>query len=166
MLRTLLALASVTAIVVGCASPAATVPAASNSAVEPSSSTPSSSTPSSSTPASAGATRIEVALTDSLKVEPAAMSVPAGVPVTFVVTNRGATDHEFYLGDEAAQVAHEAEMIAMGGMAHDEPNGIGLEPGATEELTYTFPTAGTFIAGCHIAGHYAAGMKALITVGA
>ena len=160
MLRTLLALASVTAIVVACAPPAATGPAASNSAIGPSSSTPASAAP-----ASAGATRIEVALTDSLKMEPAAMSVPAGVPVIFVVTNRGATDHEFYLGDEAAQAAHEAEMIAMGGMAHDEPNGIGLKPGATKELTFTFPTAGTFIAGCHIAGHYAVGMKALITVG-
>ena len=38
------------------------------------------------------------------------MTVPAGVPVTFVVTNSGTTDHEFYLGDEDAQAEHEKEM--------------------------------------------------------
>jgi len=115
-------------------------------------------------PASAGVTRIEVKLTDALRMEPAQLTVPAGTPVTFVVTNAGATDHEFYLGDEQAQAAHEKEMRAMGGMAHDEPEGIGLKPGATKELTFTFTEAGAFLAGCHVTGHYDAGMKATITV--
>ncbi len=114
--------------------------------------------------ASAAVTRVEVTLTDALKIEPAAMTVPAGVPVTFVVTNSGATDHEFYLGDEAAQAAHEKEMAEMGGMAHDEPEGIAVKPGETKELTYTFAEAGETLAGCHVAGHYGGGMKASITV--
>lgn len=38
------------------------------------------------------------------------MTVPAGVPVTFLVTNAGSTEHAFYLGDEAAQAEHEQEM--------------------------------------------------------
>ena len=121
----------------------------------------------SATPAPSGsvaATRIEVKLTDALRIEPAQMTVPAGVPVTFVVTNTGATDHEFYLGDEAAQQAHAAEMASIGGMMHDEPEGIGVKPGATRELVYTFPSAGPTLAGCHVAGHYAGGMKAEITV--
>lgn len=109
-------------------------------------------------------TRIEVSLTDVFKIEPPAMAVLAGVPVTFVVTNDGVLEHEFYLGDEAAQIEHEAEMVAMGGMAHDEPEGIGLAPGETKELTFTFAEAGAMLAGCHIAGHYAAGMKAPIIV--
>ena len=92
------------------------------------------------------------------------MTVPAGVPVTFVVTNAGCTDHEFYLGDEAAQDKHEQEMQAMGGMGHDEPQGIAVKPGETRELTFTFPQAGETLAGCHVAGHYAGGMKASITV--
>ncbi|MBA2720101.1 MAG: hypothetical protein H0U52_12825 [Chloroflexi bacterium] len=119
--------------------------------------------PASSIP-SAAATRIEVALTDSLKIEPAAMTVPRGTPVTFVVTNSGATDHEFYLGDEAAQAAHEKEMTEMGGMAHDGPGGIALKPGETKELTYTFAAVGESLAGCHVVGHYGGGMKATITV--
>lgn len=114
--------------------------------------------------APSGSTRIEVKLTDAVKIEPGAMTVPVGVPVTFVVTNAGATDHEFYLGDEAAQAAHENEMAAMGGMGHDESSGIGLEPGETKELTFTFPAAGASLAGCHVNGHYAAGMKATITI--
>jgi uncharacterized cupredoxin-like copper-binding protein len=121
--------------------------------------------PGSSAPsASTAATRIEVKLTDALKIEPAAMTVPSGVPVTFVVTNSGATDHEFYLGDEAAQAEHEKEMAAMGGMSHDEPEGIAVKPGETKELTYTFDTARQTLAGCHVAGHYGAGMKAVVTV--
>ena len=92
------------------------------------------------------------------------MTVPASVPVTFVVTNTGGIDHEFYLGDEAAQAEHEQEMQA-GGMRHDEEMGIGVKPGETKELTVTFPEAGTILAGCHVAGHYAGGMKASVEIG-
>jgi uncharacterized cupredoxin-like copper-binding protein len=120
--------------------------------------------PSAAPSASPRAARIEVKLTDAMRIEPASMTVPAGVPVTFVVTNTGILDHEFYLGDEAAQAEHEREMQAMGGMSHDEPNGIGVKPGETKELTYTFAKAGDMFAGCHVAGHYAGGMKASITV--
>jgi uncharacterized cupredoxin-like copper-binding protein len=114
--------------------------------------------------ASSGSTRIEVKLTDALRIEPASMTVPAGVPVTFVVTNAGSADHEFYLGDDDAQAEHEEEMMEMGGMGHDEPEGIAVEPGETKELTYTFAAPGKTRAGCHVVGHYAGGMKATITV--
>jgi uncharacterized cupredoxin-like copper-binding protein len=107
---------------------------------------------------------IEVSLTDALKIEPASMTVPAGVPVTFVVTNSGTADHEFYLGDEDAQAEHEQEMTDMGGMTHDEPEGIAVKPGETKELTYTFAEPGETLAGCHVVGHYGGGMKATITV--
>jgi uncharacterized cupredoxin-like copper-binding protein len=86
------------------------------------------------------------------------------VPVTFVVTNAGSTAHEFYLGDEAAQAAHELEMQEMGGMSHDEPDGIAVDPGETKVLTHTFTRPGETLAGCHVAGHYGGGMKAVIKV--
>jgi uncharacterized cupredoxin-like copper-binding protein len=119
--------------------------------------------PSPAASASAAAQQIEVTLTDTLKMEPAEMSVKAGQPVTFVVTNTGAIEHEFYLGDEAMQ-AEQEEMMQAGEMAHDTAEGMTLKPGETKELTYTFDTAGQTIAGCHVAGHYAGGMKAMITV--
>lgn len=122
------------------------------------------STPSSAASPSTAAQRIEVKLTDALRMEPAEMTVKAGQQVTFVVTNTGAIQHEFYLGDEAAQGEHEQEMMSAGGMTMDEPDGLVLKPGETKELTHIFSTAGASIAGCHETGHYAGGMKAAITV--
>lgn len=119
--------------------------------------------PSAAAPTAAAVTRINVTLTDRLTIEPSSMRVPSGVPVTFVVTNAGVIDHEFFVGDEVAQAEHEREM-AGGGMTHDEEMGIGLDPGETKELTITFADTGVLIAGCHVAGHYRAGMKATITV--
>lgn len=108
--------------------------------------------------------RIDVKLTDGLRMEPATITVKVGQPVTFVVTNSGANQHEFYLGDAAAQEAHEMEMASMGPMGMDEADGIVLKAGETMELTHTFSTAGAFLAGCHETGHYTGGMKAVITV--
>jgi uncharacterized cupredoxin-like copper-binding protein len=135
----------------GGASPSAAAPAPTE-AVAPSAS------------ASASPTRIEVKLTDQLKIEPASITVPAGVPITFVVTNTGTIAHEFVLGDEAAQADHETEMAGQMGMKNDEAGAIGVDPGQTREITFTFDTAGAYFAGCHIPGHYAAGMKTTITV--
>lgn len=136
---------------------------AGGSPTAPPASAPGASAPAAS-PSPSPATRIEVRLADTLTIEPATIRVPAGVPVTFVVTNAGRVDHEFFLGDEAAQAEHEREMQSMGGMTHDEPMGIAVAPGVTKELTVTFPAAGTILAGCHVAGHYAAGMKATVEI--
>ncbi len=113
---------------------------------------------------SGSAVEVIVKLTDALKMEPAGISVKAGVPVRFVVTNSGVADHEFFLGDEAAQAGHGEEMSGMAGMGHDAPTGIGLKAGETKTLEYTFAKAGSYLAGCHVNGHYAAGMMATITV--
>lgn len=108
---------------------------------------------------------IAVTLSDAIRIEPAQMTVPAGTPVTFRVTNTGVLAHEFYVGDEAAQAEHEAEMVAMGGvMPHDEQNGIAVPPGETEDLTLTFRAPGELIAGCHVTNHYSGGMRATIAV--
>ena len=109
-------------------------------------------------------TRIDVTLTDAMRIEPDPMTVRAGTPVTFVVTNTGQIEHELMLGDEAAQAEHELEMLEPGAMAHDHSYAITVGPGQTRELVFTFGSAGTSFAGCHIPGHYPAGMKATITI--
>ena len=129
----------------------------------PSSAVPAS--PPSATSGSSDATRFVVQLSDALKIEPSTMTVPAGVPVTFLVTNAGTTDHEFFLGNEEEQAAHEQEMSEMGGMGHDAEMGIRVGPGETKEFTVTLHDAGTILAGCHVAGHYAGGMKATVEIG-
>lgn len=124
---------------------------------------PSAPATSSSPAASAAAQRIEVTLTDALRMEPAEMTVKVGQPVTFVVTNTGAIEHEFYLGDEAMQ-AEQEQMMQSGEMVHDTANGVSLKAGEMKEFTYTFDTAGPTLAGCHFPGHYAGGMMGTITV--
>lgn len=133
------------------------VAACSGAASQPPASEPASST------AGASSQTIEVKLTDALRMEPAAMTVKAGQPVTFMVTNTGAIEHEFYLGGEAAQ-AEQEQMMQSGAMVHDNAEGVSLKPGETKELTYTFNDVGQTLAGCHVAGHYGGGMKAAITV--
>jgi uncharacterized cupredoxin-like copper-binding protein len=121
-------------------------------------------TPSPSASTSATAVRVAVTLTDAFRIEPCGMTVRAGVPVTFVVSNSGAIAHEFFLGDEAAQAAHGQEMLSMDGASmHDEPDGIAVAAGETKEFTYTFSAPGQYLAGCNVPGHYEAGMKATIT---
>lgn len=106
---------------------------------------------------------IEVSLTDTLRIEPAEMTVKVGVPVRFEVTNVGAIDHEFFVGGKRAQKRHAKEM-AEGGMDHQEANGVFVPPGETKTLEMTFEKAGNTLAGCHVDGHYAGGMKAEITI--
>lgn len=108
---------------------------------------------------------IEVEAHDDLTFSPATVDVAAGETVTFVVTNTGAAEHEFTLGDETTQDAHAAEMgEASGQMPHDEPNSISLGAGETKEVTWHFPADGTVLYGCHEPGHYAGGMVGRITV--
>ena len=96
-------------------------------------------------------------------MDPADVTVKAGTPIRFVVTNTGATEHEFFVGDEAAQMAHESEMGGGMGMG-DDANGISLKPGETKNVEHTFAMSGAYLAGCPVAGDYAGGMKATITV--
>lgn len=114
--------------------------------------------------ASGGVRQIEVTLTDDMRLQPGQMHVTAGETVEFVVRNDGSIRHEFFLGDEDAQASHEMEMRQMGGMQHDEANGIFVDPGQSKTLRHVFAEAGSVIAGCHETGHYAAGMRADISV--
>ena len=78
-------------------------------------------------------TRIEVTLTDEMTMVPNPIVVPRSRLVTFVVTNVGALEHEFLVGDEATQQEHSKEMIGHqqsgASMLHDHFNGVGLTPG-------------------------------------
>ena len=110
-----------------------------------------------------GATRVEVTVTDRFSIKPSPMTVLAGVPVTFVVTNTGTLTHQFYVGDAAAQEAREEEMAASDGVGEDSPEGIVIPPGETKELVMTLEP-GTLLAGCHIPQHYDRGMRATINI--
>ena len=110
---------------------------------------------------------IEIVTDDDFTITPSEMTIAVGETVTFKVTNEGKLTHDFTLGRADLQDEHDLEMAEMNGMAMaDEPNAFMLESGETKELTWHFTEGGEVLIGCHIPGHYAAGMKAEISVDA
>src|SRR5689334_5269580 len=68
---------------------------------------------------------------------PASVPVKMGETVKFVFHNEGQILHDAFIGDDAAQAAHEAEMRGNSGQTkHDEMNAIKVVPGKTGELTH------------------------------
>lgn len=106
---------------------------------------------------------IAIEALDSLEFDPEAVEVESGDVVTFVVTNAGEQDHEFVLGDEEFQSAHE-EAMGSGDMGHGGGMGIELEPGETREITWRFSEPGRVLFGCHEPGHYDGGMVGTIDI--
>ena len=95
----------------------------------------------------------------------ASISVKAGEQIQFVFHNKGAVTHEAYIGDEAAQAAHDQQMGGSTGAGHAHgTDSVTVEPGQTETLTHTFPTPSTTIIGCHVLGHYVLGMRIKVNV--
>jgi uncharacterized cupredoxin-like copper-binding protein len=126
--------------------------------------------------ARARAATVRVVMNDQFRYRPDAMIVMAGRTVTFAVTNAGRLPHEFILGDRATQLDHERQMQAAsagGGHAHGSgthaatggsTGALTVPPGQTRRLTWTFDKPGVVIYGCHVLGHWAAGMKGTIVV--
>ena len=59
---------------------------------------------------------IAISMDDTLRFDPAEITVGAGEVVRFVLTNTGAATHDFLIGDLETQEEHGAEMAA--GMTH------------------------------------------------
>ena len=86
---------------------------------------------------------------------------PAGTTVRFVVENRDPIDHEFLIGDEEVQQAHEEGTEPHHGA---KPGEISVPAGETRTTTYTFDEPGTLLVGCHLPTHWDYGMRGEITV--
>jgi uncharacterized cupredoxin-like copper-binding protein len=106
---------------------------------------------------------IQVSTTAALRFAPETLTVRTGETIAFEIRNPGALPHEFFVGSAAEQQAHEREMAA-GAPMHAEPGQVDVPAGSTARLTYTFDTPGMLEFGCHVAGHYAAGMRGTITI--
>ncbi len=95
---------------------------------------------------------------------PERLTVPADTRVTFVFRNSGALVHEAFIGDEAEQRAHDAEMVDGGDGHHADHASVTVDPGKTARLTHIFTADDQLLIGCHQPGHYAAGMRIAIDV--
>lgn len=118
---------------------------------------------------------IEVVMGDVF-FEPAVVKVAPGETIRFRVRNDGNVVHEFNIGTSEMHEGHQAEMVMMvemgvleldrinhdmmgeGGMNHDDPNAVLLEPGQSAELVWQFPDGGVLQFACNVPGHYEAGM--------
>ncbi len=108
---------------------------------------------------------IEVTMTDAMRFEPDAVEVSVGEMVTFRLTNAGQLPHDFTLGEEQTQDEHEAQMAGgTFGMGQSEPNALTLQAGEEGELTWRFTAPATILFGCHVPGHYDAGMVGDLTI--
>lgn len=129
---------------------------------------------------------IEIVMVD-VAFEPATVTVRAGETIRFLFTNDGAVEHEATFGDADEQEEHAAGMREVAGtdMAgidessgdHAEGGGdaghgdeaapLVLEPAESGEVTMTFddPEMSSTIIGCHVPGHWEAGMRVDVTVG-
>jgi hypothetical protein len=95
--------------------------------------------------------------------------IPSGTIVALQFTNSGVVDHEAVVGDQNVQNEAELAMASMAagseGHGHAAPS-ITVKPGETGMLVVHFDEPGDLIIGCHIPGHWDAGMHSAMTVAA
>jgi uncharacterized cupredoxin-like copper-binding protein len=89
------------------------------------------------------------------------LSVPRGVPITFVLVNEDPIDHEWLIGDDAFHAAHRSGTHATHGEVPTEVTIPALETVAT---TITFDESSSLAYICHLPGHEAYGMVGVLTV--
>ena len=93
--------------------------------------------------------------------QPARITVPAGRPVTFVITNGDPIDHEWIVGDGASQQRHRTGTEPSHG---ERPTEISIPAGTERRTTVTFAAAGSQQFICHLPGHERYGMVGNLTV--
>jgi uncharacterized cupredoxin-like copper-binding protein len=96
---------------------------------------------------------------------PASLTVAAGETVRFRITNGDPIDHEFILGDLAVQEREEAGTD----LIHDGtvPGMISAPAGRTVSTVVSFPqhpAERSLVYACHLPGHYAYGMRGVLTI--
>jgi len=93
--------------------------------------------------------------------DPAALSVPHGVPITFVLVNTDPIDHEWIVGDDAL---HQRHRTGTEPYHNARPTEVTIPALSTKTTTVTFATPGTLKYICHLPGHEAFGMVGTLTV--
>jgi uncharacterized cupredoxin-like copper-binding protein len=111
---------------------------------------------------------VEIVMTD-FGFAPEASTFEVGETVTFLFSNVGVIAHDAVIGTEEERKLHAAEMAESSEKAQEEEEeedsaAIGLRPGATGTLAYTFTEPGDLLIACTWPGHFEAGMRTNIAV--
>ena len=108
----------------------------------------------------APATSVTIGIRYSRFTAPA-VTVSAGVPITFVLANDDPIEHEWIIGDEATHARHRTGTEPY----HDQaPAEVSLSPYETRTTVVTFDTSGDYVYVCHLPGHEEYGMTGMIRV--
>lgn len=101
-----------------------------------------------------GPTTVEIVLKHS-HFTPAAIEVPAGVAVTFVIRNDDPIDHEWIIGPPDVHARHRTGTEPVHATVPTEVTVPALE---TRTTTVTFDRPGVLTVVCHLPGHERYGM--------
>lgn len=104
-------------------------------------------------------TRIE-ATASEFAFAPASWTVPAGDEVTITFNNDGQAEHEWVIIKKGEDIASEADFAEDKVLFEVEA----VDPGASDEETFTVDEPGTYQVICALSGHFSAGMKGTLTV--
>lgn len=97
------------------------------------------------------------------------ITLPVGEPITFRFTNTGVVPHEAMFGtrhqqEEFAEAGDHGDGHGDAGH-HGDVAAITLDAGEAGDIVVEFGTPGEVWIGCHLPGHYEAGMWSVFTVG-
>jgi uncharacterized cupredoxin-like copper-binding protein len=101
---------------------------------------------------------VRIDMSDTMRFNPAQLTVKQGDTIRFEVKNSGKMMHELVLGTMKDLQEHAELMRKHPGMEHDEPYMAHVAPGKTERIVWQFTKPGEFNYGCLVAGHFEAGM--------
>ena len=110
--------------------------------------------------AASGPVAVEIRIRYS-HYEPSYVTVPAGRPVTFVITNDDPIDHEWIVGDDAVHARHRTGTEPYHAA---RPTEVSIDALSTKRTTITFAAPATLQYICHLPGHEAYGMVGTLVV--
>ena len=102
------------------------------------------------------------------RFEPAVVEVRLGESIRFIAVNRADLPHELFIGSSAEQDRHHALHAGAApdkqAVLDDGVTGIYVPARGTGQFTYRFDQEGELVIGCHLVGHFEAGMVGVIKV--
>jgi uncharacterized cupredoxin-like copper-binding protein len=124
-------------------------------------------TPTASSTGSGSVRVVTIELAD-FRFVPAVVDVGVGESVRFIVVNRSDLPHELFIGTAEDQQRHHALHAAappeMQDRLDEGATGIYVPGRGTGQLVYRVDRPGDLVIGCHLIGHFEAGMVGLIRV--